>query len=530
VAWGDVPPPGLSPLEQAGFERRRALLAALLPASGARLELGIDGGVWQDGRLAAADASADVFFAQDGLDRIDDTERFLDEIHRVLRPGGTLVATATNADAYLFAQASCRYGATGDRPALMGFRELRAALAPRFEVVAACGCNTALHPVVDRLVADVGVARAWASQLDDRPELASDIVIVGRRRDGTRSGRRRTDVIAIDDPSIGWEGPWVPVPLAPDVSGRMATGADASACTVDVDGTDVLVFLWSHPWSGHATVEVDGVARLVDLYSPASGFRRVHVGGLAPGPHRLCVRGTRLRHPRSQGDQTILHKVIAYDDRDHRPGRGEEREMDHINFSTRPGRFGVVYTTLAHMTGAERVLLYALTFGLRPARTLEIGTFRGGSALVICAALDDVGAGTLTCVDPVPQISPDHWSQISHRATLFAEPSPDVLPRAMASAGGPFDMALIDGHHGYENVVRDIEGVLPVLAPEAHVVFHDAHHREVAQAIDRMLVAHADALSDAGMLSTERGPEEPGDDGRPVVWGGIRLVRYHRPR
>jgi predicted O-methyltransferase YrrM len=182
------------------------------------------------------------------------------------------------------------------------------------------------------------------------------------------------------------------------------------------------------------------------------------------------------------------------------------------------------------MTAAERVLLYGLTFGLRPARTLEIGTFRGGSALVIGAALDDVGSGTLVCVDPAPQVAPEHWALVSHRATLFAEPSPDVLPRAMAVAGGPFDFALIDGDHQYAGVVRDVEGVLPLLADEAHLLFHDAHYFEVTDAIDRMLAVHADALSDCGMLSTERTPEGRSVGGREIVWGGLRLLRYHRPR
>ena len=65
----------------------------------------------------------------------------------------------------------------------------------------------------------------------------------------------------------------------------------------------------------------------------------------------------------------------------------------------RPERFNIVQTAPALMTVSERVVLYSLIFGLRPQRILEIGTKLGGSALVIGAALDDIGAGQLVCVD-----------------------------------------------------------------------------------------------------------------------------------
>jgi predicted O-methyltransferase YrrM/SAM-dependent methyltransferase len=534
VAWADEVPAGLPPLQQAALERRRSLLA-MLPVGSlvgrVGVELGTGAGVWRDDRFAGADASADVFFARDGLDRVDDTERMLDEIHRLLRPGGQLVAAVTNADAHLFARARMRHGVAADRPGLVGYDELLRLLAPRFEVVASHGYNATLHPTLDPTVGALDFARAWCGQLDARPDLATHVVLLARSRGDWRPGRRGTRVVGADDPAIAWEGPWARAHLADGIDGWLGSGGDASVLQVEVHATDVLVFLWSHGWSGRASIAVDGVERPVELYAPESGFRRVHLRGLTPGSHHIRVRGSRGRHPRGAGDQVIFHKLIAYDDPTHRLPSAEEPAMDSdASMGTRPGRFGIIYTTPAHMTGSERVLLYGFTFGLRPARTLEIGTFRGGSALVICAALDDIGSGALVCVDPAPQVAPEHWAQISHRATLFAEPSPDVLPRAMDAAGGPFDLALIDGDHQFAGVVRDIEGVLPVLAPEAHLLFHDAHYFEVAAAIDRMLAAHADVLSDCGMVSTERTVEDRTIDGHQVVWGGLRLLRYRRPR
>lgn len=177
------------------------------------------------------------------------------------------------------------------------------------------------------------------------------------------------------------------------------------------------------------------------------------------------------------------------------------------------------------MTMSERVLLYGLIAGLRPRRCLEIGTFQGGSALIITAALDDLGEGKLACVDPEPKVRPEHWSRIAHRATLFAAPSPDVIPEASRAVGGKFDFALIDGDHRTEGVLRDIEGTLPHLEDHAYLLFHDAHNAETSEGIDRAVRNPRNGLADAGMLSTEK----TGDSAPGVFWGGLRLLRFTRP-
>ena len=190
-----------------------------------------------------------------------------------------------------------------------------------------------------------------------------------------------------------------------------------------------------------------------------------------------------------------------------------------------PNRFEVVHDAPVWMTMSERVLLYGLIAGLRPRRCLEIGTFQGGSALIITAALDDLGQGKLACVDPDPKVRPEHWSTIAHRATLFAAPSPDILPEAARAVGGKFDFALIDGDHRTEGVLRDIEGTLPLLEDHAYLLFHDAHNADTAAGIDQAVSNPKNGLTDAGMLSTEKTADAvPG-----VFWGGLRLLRFVRP-
>jgi predicted O-methyltransferase YrrM len=533
---GEAAPETLTALERAALERRRTL-TSLLPlgerAHGIRVHFDPRTDASGDlGRLD--DASADLFFAGDALDRVEDTERLLDEVHRVLRDGGALVATVSNAEPYLFVRSGLRWATNGERTAVMTCDELHDLLSPRFELLSVQGFNAAVHPAVDERITDPAFATAWASQLADRPDLATNAVLMARRRPEWRPARRRTQVVAMDDPAIRWSGPWSSVPLHGGLTGRLGSGGDTSMLEVDVVGTDVLVFLWAHPWGGQTTIEIDGVVRrVITLYAPTSGFRRVHVRDLASAPHRVRVRGSRARPARSAADQLIVCKLIGYDDPGRPAATKKERLMDAESatedaFDVRPGRFGVVYATPAHMLATERVLLYALVFALRPQRSLEIGTFRGGSALVIGAALDDLGAGTLVCVDPAPQVAPEEWALIGHRATLVGEPSPAALVRAREIAGDPFDFVLVDGEHDYDGVVRDLEGVLPYLAGEAHVLVHDAHFVDVAEAVDRVLLKHVDTLIDCGMLSTGGKPVPGTVAGKPVVWGGLRLLRHHR--
>jgi predicted O-methyltransferase YrrM len=340
--------------------------------------------------------------------------------------------------------------------------------------------------------------------------------VFGRRRNG--SDYRH------DDPRIRYEGTWRVVPLTDATTGRLAEAGDRAALTLDFEATGIVVFLWSHPWSGRAFVEVDGVARHVDLYAAGAGFREVNVGGLPPGPHRLTLRGAADADPRSAGRQLIFHRAVCGEV----PEKPEPDGPSDYNLATSPGRFGIIYTTPAHMTASERVVLYGLVFGRRPQRCLEIGTYRGGSSLVISAALDDVGSGHLVCVDPAPAIAPEHWAQLEHHATLLKGPSPDLLPDAARAAGGPFDFVLVDGDHGCPGVIRDIEGVLPFLTDDAYLVFHDAHYHGVTAGIGDVLRRYPERLTDCGMISVEKTPEDRIEDGHPVVWGGLRLLRHRR--
>jgi hypothetical protein len=182
-------------------------------------------------------------------------------------------------------------------------------------------------------------------------------------------------------------------------------------------------------------------------------------------------------------------------------------------------------TSPAHMESSEKLLLYSLVFGTQPTRALEIGTFLGGSADIICAAMDDLDHGHLVCVDPNPRLSDEVRRRIERRATVLSGPSPDSLPQARETAGSDFDLVLVDGDHSSEGVERDIEGVLGVTRPGSLLLFHDSHHDAVRKGIDASLARFTGRLLDCGELSAfanETGAEESNDVS---LWGGLRMLR-----
>jgi predicted O-methyltransferase YrrM len=182
----------------------------------------------------------------------------------------------------------------------------------------------------------------------------------------------------------------------------------------------------------------------------------------------------------------------------------------------------------AWMTRAERLLLYSLVFGLRPRCYLEIGTLKGGSTLIVSTAMDaSDNDGRMVCVEPNPQIDPEHWSRIGSRAALLQGFSPDILSDAYETAGSPFDFVFIDGDHTYAGVLRDANGVLPFVADGAYLLFHDSFFPDVARAIHIFVAQHSDQIVDFGTLTREV-TLQPQPQAEPIRWGGLRMMQIRR--
>ena len=273
-----------------------------------------------------------------------------------------------------------------------------------------------------------------------------------------------------------------------------------------------------HDWSGQMAIKVAGQYMVFDLYAHTHQAISVY-------PYHSPLKLVPLESP-TLNDLPIPISRPPLNQRFNNPlpliGKAYDRLLRRS-----PDRFSqVIYNAPALMAPQERVLLYSLVFAVDPERCLEIGTNRGGSAAIIVAALDDLGGdGLLVCVDPERLFSEELWADIQHRAVFVQGASPLALAGIDRLAGGPFDVVNIDGLHDYDHTLADARGVLPYLADEAYILFHDAYYYEVEQAVDQFLRENNGILTDSGVLSHSPNPEEATPE---RVWGGIRVLRFRK--
>jgi cephalosporin hydroxylase len=189
-----------------------------------------------------------------------------------------------------------------------------------------------------------------------------------------------------------------------------------------------------------------------------------------------------------------------------------------------PERLGVIYIHPSDMCIPDRVMLYALVRGLRPARVLEIGVRWGGGARIIAAALEDAGgAGRAVGIDPEPEAFRAKPRDLFGRYELLRGYSPGAIPDAVAKLGGQLDLAIIDAMHTHDHVVADFQGVAHYLAAGGHVLLHDTFHQGVDRAVAEVLAENPDFV-DCGFLT-----RHPEISDAPVAYQGLRLVRLRTP-
>ena len=188
-----------------------------------------------------------------------------------------------------------------------------------------------------------------------------------------------------------------------------------------------------------------------------------------------------------------------------------------------PERVGVVYHQPTDMRATDRIMIYALVRGLRPVRALEIGVRWGGSARIITNAMEDNGEGRLVGVDPQVETFRAKPRDLHGRYELIRGYSPEVIPRAIESLGGPADFVFIDALHTHDAVLADFRGVMPHLAAGAHILVHDTYHQGICTAVNEMLEEHPQ-LADCGFVT--RNP----DVGTPVSYQGLQADTTRRRR
>jgi len=119
---------------------------------------------------------------------------------------------------------------------------------------------------------------------------------------------------------------------------------------------------------------------------------------------------------------------------------------------------------------SDTVMLAKIAKCLKPRRVLEIGSFRGYTAKLLA---EHTGPETrIVAFDRYPE----HGE--AYRDTAIAEKIDrrvgSVSDAAFAQDGpGSYDLIFIDADHSYDAVKHDTQVMLPLLAPEGMMVWHD---------------------------------------------------------
>jgi cephalosporin hydroxylase len=200
------------------------------------------------------------------------------------------------------------------------------------------------------------------------------------------------------------------------------------------------------------------------------------------------------------------------------PMRREEYSIQFDNVS-RLHQNGVP----ASLAQRERIMLYAFVYGLAPAHTLELGTYRGGSAAIISGALDDLKlGGKLLCIEPnISGIDDEMKAVFAHNTTILQGLFPQDVPKDLdgQSTDHLFEFCFYDADHTYEGVLAHLQLLPRWMKAGSFIICHDGYNQFQARGIEEGVKVAS--LIDCGMVT--RCANDISDPAQ--LYGGMRLIK-----
>lgn len=255
--------------------------------------------------------SVDLFFTGECIEHVENTDAFLDEIHRVLVPNGMFILTTPNAKPVIYRALGDTYAVGPEHIALMTYGELMAYLDPRFEIVVFKGYNSSIHTHIDPSMKDKSFAMRWASAFENFPEEACGFVVMAKKRNAWVPRKCARTAYLWHDYKVVREGLWNEVRLHQNLCG-LKGNLDAQL-SLTFAGSTLIVLFWVHDWSGIVELVVDGSSQKIDLFEHVGGFKRVVISDLDESSlHDLVIRPTGEKNFRSHDDQVIFYSAASY--------------------------------------------------------------------------------------------------------------------------------------------------------------------------------------------------------------------------
>ncbi len=142
------------------------------------------------------------------------------------------------------------------------------------------------------------------------------------------------------------------------------------------------------------------------------------------------------------------------------------------------------YEEYSEMSNQDRLFLSTLVTRFKPQRLLELGVSRGGSSIIMLNAIKDLEHSHLYSIDYFDE----HYKIKGKKTGFGVDDFPELKKKWTLKTGGmalnfldelsdgkKFDFCFIDTVHSVPGEILDFLQVLPFLAENAVVVFHDTN-------------------------------------------------------
>lgn len=107
---------------------------------------------------------------------------------------------------------------------------------------------------------------------------------------------------------------------------------------------------------------------------------------------------------------------------------------------------------------------------------LETGSFHGHTSVVLARAIAALGGGTLLCCEIDPeraQIVEDRLRRIPTSVVAWTVRNEDVLRVIQSLPEASLNLVWLDDDHTQQHVAWEIDALLPKMAPNGIICFHD---------------------------------------------------------
>lgn len=221
--------------------------------------------------------TADIIFAGECIEHIEDTESFLSEIWRILKPEGIAIFTTPNSLPYLYKQKAIRWAMGFEHVALMDSKILLEYLQRFFDIDLVIGYTSTLLPEIDSFITNVDYANGLANLGETDFDNASGLIVKVHKSLSNQNHRiGKYSHVILESDCVKCKPTHRDLSLYENVLGRMSVGNNSYlSILVPKMAIRCQIILWSHPWSGIARIEAADYSIEIDLYSHISGCTRI---------------------------------------------------------------------------------------------------------------------------------------------------------------------------------------------------------------------------------------------------------------